>query len=194
MNNSICRHAQGQDPNTKKYLPLTGPAIQEHFTIKSSFNSIHAERLEKLKKMAEQAWPISGLTTPGLHTANISNPLGGAGVGGGASSSSNVSTSIQSNNLGTQGTGNAPSSIQSTSTIPVGQASSTTGTAMRPPAKSSGLFVSRKLSTGSSFLRSNAPKSIPTNSRCKSLHTLILILRLISFKYIYNEPFKTFFF
>ncbi|KAF9194785.1 hypothetical protein BGZ50_005825 [Haplosporangium sp. Z 11] len=138
LNDSVCKAGQGKDPQTNTYPPITGPSLQRHFSLKESQSSIHKDRAEKLRKMAEQVTPIGASPSSGLSSVGVGSSAGIAGAPTSASIGGNGS--------------NGTSSIQ-TSGAPV------PGAPPRPQKSSSGLFVSRK--PAGSFLRPNAPRPMP---------------------------------
>ncbi|KAG0358642.1 hypothetical protein BGZ54_010341 [Gamsiella multidivaricata] len=145
LNESVCKEGQGKDPKTKTYPPLTGPSLLKHFNLRDSHTSIHTDRAERLRKMAEQASPIVAMAA-----GNLSS-VGGAGaavsVGSEASGAANA---------GLGAVGGAASNSQG-SGLPGGPPAP--GPPRPTKSTSSGLFVSRK--PAGSFLRSNAPRPMP---------------------------------
>ncbi|KAF9928325.1 Negative elongation factor A [Modicella reniformis] len=137
LNDSVCREAQGKDPRTKTYPPLTGPSLLQHFKLRESHRPKHAERAGRLRKMAEQTPTVAmaagnlssvGFVAPGPTSVESSSPTtAGAGVGNGVAAASQTS--------GQPGPPGLPRPTKSTS---------------------SGLFVSRK--PAGSFVRNNAPR------------------------------------
>ncbi|KAF9916647.1 hypothetical protein FBU30_001235 [Linnemannia zychae] len=149
LNESVCKEAQGKDPKTNTYPPITGPSIQQHFKLKDSHVALHTSRAEKLKKMAEQASPVITSTASGL-SSGAGLPSGSAGSSAGSSTSGGGlgASSASTVSLGSSGLGGPP----------------------RPTkASSSGLFVRKQ--SGSSFLRSNAPRpmTLPRNPSATQL-------------------------
>ncbi|KAF9169550.1 hypothetical protein BGX21_007717 [Mortierella sp. AD011] len=145
LSDSVCKAGQGKDPATKAYPPLTGPSLQQHFNLRDSHVSIHTERAERLKKMAEQASPI---------VSSGSFPSAGTGAAGSA-----IGTATP---MGAPTSATGPAAAVSSSVGATPQASTPLGPPghPRPPAKSSstGLFVRKP---AGSFLRNNAPRPMP---------------------------------
>ncbi|KAG0281182.1 hypothetical protein BGZ95_006235 [Linnemannia exigua] len=151
LNESVCKEGQGKDPKTKAYPPIAGPSIQQHFKLKDSHVTIHTSRAERLKKMAEQASPVIPSTANSLSSSSAGLSSGPAattstapGVGAGPGAGSAAAASAP----GAPGLGGPP----------------------RPTkASSSGLFVRKP--SGSSFLRSNAPRpmALPRNPSATQL-------------------------
>ena len=141
LNESVCREAQGKDPTTKTYPPLTGPSLLQHFKLRETHLPNHTERAERLRKMAEQI-PTVTMATSNMSSVSL-GPLGTAA----AESSSAATATVGS------GVGNGAAATAQTST-PLGPPRPTKST-------SSGLFVSRK--PAGSFLRNNAPRPMILN-------------------------------
>ncbi|KAG0374100.1 hypothetical protein BGX24_010840, partial [Mortierella sp. AD032] len=154
LNESVCKEGQGKDPKTKAYPPIAGPSIQQHFKLKDSHVAIHTSRAERLKKMAEQASPVIPPTTNSLSSSGAGLSSGSAGPTATASTASGVGT----------GPGAGSSTAASAPGAPG------LGGPPRPTkASSSGLFVRKP--SGSSFLRSNAPRpmALPRNPSATQL-------------------------
>lgn len=150
LNKSVCKEGQGKDPKTKAYPPLAGPSIQQHFKLKDSHVTIHTSRAERLKKMAEQASPVIPSTASSLTSGSAVLSSGPAGPG---------STSASASGPGAGSAGAAAAS----------GASGIGGPPRPAKATSSGLFVRKQ--SGSSFLRTNAPRPMAL-PRSKSLYAL----------------------
>ncbi|GJJ78626.1 hypothetical protein EMPS_10985 [Entomortierella parvispora] len=185
LSESVCKAGQGRDPKTKKYPAMTGPSLQTHFTlIDDSDESIHGDRSERLRKMADQASPA--VTLPGGILSSSSASLGSvldSSVGPG---SNDGTSSAEGGNSASGGTAAGAGSVQaigSNGSLAPGVAATTGPGATAPggsgtapglggnvalgpggvparPVKSSGLFVKSKPS-GTSFLRNNAPRPMP---------------------------------
>ncbi|KAF9913398.1 Negative elongation factor A [Lobosporangium transversale] len=152
LNDSVCKAAQGKDPKTKTYPPITGPSLQQHFNLRESHLTIHTERAKKLKKMAEQASSAAG---------NLSISIGGTGVvgsaGGPLSATSPVGPGLGS--AGLTGTGGNVAAGGSAATAGLSSTQTVPGGPPRPTKNAStGLFVRKP--TGS-FLRNNPPRPMP---------------------------------
>ncbi|KAF9348839.1 hypothetical protein BGX34_002211 [Mortierella sp. NVP85] len=141
LNESVCREAQGKDPTTKIYPPLTGPSLLQHFKLRETHLPNHTERAERLRKMAEQI-PTVTMATSNMSSVNLGPP------GATAAESSSAATATAGS-----GVGNGAAATAQTST-PLGPPRPTKST-------SSGLFVSRK--PAGSFLRNNAPRPMTLN-------------------------------
>ncbi|KAF9298334.1 hypothetical protein BGZ74_009431 [Mortierella antarctica] len=114
LNDTVCRVSQGKDPKATEYPPVTGPSLQQHFSLRDS-STVDKERGERLRKLAEQSSPILPMS------ASIAPPTGQPSAPGTAPVPSAAAGS----------TGSAPSA-------PI------LGGPPRPPAKSSsGLFVKK---------------------------------------------------
>ena len=138
LNDSVCREGQGKDPETKAYPPLTGPSIQQHFNLRDSHISIHTERAERLRQIAEQASPIVAMAA-----GNLSS------VGVGASSTGTIPpNAVTAGSVTGNGSASAPQVLG-----PPGPPGPP-----RPTKSSSGLFVRKP---AGSFLRNNAPRPMP---------------------------------
>lgn len=163
---------------------MTGPSLQTHFTlISDSDESIHGDRIERLRKMADQASPA----VPGGVPNSGSSVFGTSGNDGSVGPGNNDGASSMDGGKGTSaGTAVGAGSVQtigSNGSLPSGAATTTgpgAGVASGPgaihgasgnialgpggvparPVKSSGLFVKSKPS-GSSFLRNSAPRPMP---------------------------------
>ncbi|KAI1300722.1 hypothetical protein EDD11_006012 [Mortierella claussenii] len=151
LNESVCRAGQGKDPKTKQYPPLTGPSLQQYFNLRDSHVSIHTERAEKLKKMAEQASPIVALAG-----GNMSSPVNSSGsaVASGSSPSNSPAAGVSVVGNGGNATIGAP-----VGSLPAPGAPGGPPGPPRPAKTSStGLFVRKP---AGSFLRNNPPRPMP---------------------------------
>lgn len=191
LSESVCKAGQGRDPKTKQYPSMTGPSLQSHFTlIGDSKESIHGDRSERLRKMAEQASPVVSLTGGTLsgssaslgsifNTSSVGDNNGASGAVVGNNSSVGSSVNQAGAGLAQDVGGSSGSSLVSGASAMAGPGAATTGglNALSTvgsggnvpsgpgggsvrPVKSSGLFVKSKPS-GSSFLRNNASRPGP---------------------------------
>ncbi|KAF9117906.1 hypothetical protein BGW39_001675 [Mortierella sp. 14UC] len=141
LNESVCKEGQGKDPKTKTYPPIAGPSIQQHFKLKDSHVAIHTSRAERLKKMAEQASPVIPSTANSLTSSSAGLSSGSAGPAASTSTAPGVGAGPGAGSVAASAASGAPG---------LG------GPPRSTKASSSGLFVRKP--SGSSFLRSNAPR------------------------------------
>ncbi|KAG0223966.1 hypothetical protein B0O80DRAFT_436908 [Mortierella sp. GBAus27b] len=141
LNESVCIEGQGKDPATKSYPTLTGPSLLQHFKLRESHRPNHAERAERLRKLAEQI-PTVAMASTNLPPIGHTAPAASAGP-----------AVVEASNSASAGSGTGNGAL------PPPQAPGQPGPPGPPrPTKStsSGLFVSRK--PAGSFLRNNAPR------------------------------------
>lgn len=161
---------------------MTGPSLRTHFTlISDSDESIHGDRFERLRKMADQASPAVNLAGGVLNSGSSVFSGNDSSVGPGSSDSASSMDGGTNTSAGTAVGAGSVQTIGSNGSLPsaatTGPGAGVTGGpgaihgaggngALGPggvparPVKSSGLFVKSKPS-GSSFLRNNAPRPMP---------------------------------